>query len=92
MVGASGAISGVMGAYIVLYPKVRVHMLIFLGFFITTVVVPAYVMLGYWFLIQILGGLPTIGNEEGGVDSGRSGRIHCRRDPNSVLQGSCTRC
>jgi membrane associated rhomboid family serine protease len=67
MVGASGAISGVMGAYILLYPKVRIHMLIFLGFFITTVVVPAYVMLGYWFLIQILGGLPTIGNEEGGV-------------------------
>jgi membrane associated rhomboid family serine protease len=67
MVGASGAISGVMGAYIMLYPRVRVHMLIFLGFFITTVVVPAYVMLGYWFLIQILGGLPTIGSEEGGV-------------------------
>ena len=67
MVGASGAISGVMGSYIVLYPKVRIHMLIFLGFFITTVVVPAYLMLGYWFLLQILGGLPTIGNEEGGV-------------------------
>ena len=67
MVGASGAISGVMGAYIVLYPRVRVHMLIFLGFFITTIVVPAYMMLGYWFLLQILGGLPTIGNEEGGV-------------------------
>ena len=56
-----------MGAYIVLYPKVRIHMLIFLGFFITTVVVPAYVMLGYWFLLQILGGLPTLGSEEGGV-------------------------
>jgi rhomboid family protein len=67
MVGASGAISGVMGGYIVLYPKVRVHMIIFLGFFITRVVVPAYLMLGYWFLLQILGGLPTVGNEEGGV-------------------------
>ena len=67
MVGASGAISGVMGAYIVLYPKVRVHMLIFLGFFITTIVVPAYLMLGYWFLLQILGGVPTIGDEKGGV-------------------------
>ena len=67
MVGASGAISGVMGAYIVLYPKVRIHMLIFLGFFITTVVVPAYLMLGYWFLLQLLGGLPSLGNEEGGV-------------------------
>ena len=67
MVGASGAISGVMGAYVVLYPKVRVHMLIFLGFFITRIVVPAYLMLGYWFLLQILGGLPTLGDEKGGV-------------------------
>jgi membrane associated rhomboid family serine protease len=67
MVGASGAISGVMGAYIMLYPKVRVHMLIFLGFFITTVVVPAYLMLGYWFLLQILGGVPTLGDDKGGV-------------------------
>jgi len=67
MVGASGAISGVMGAYIVLYPRVRVHMLIFLGFFITTIVVPAYLMLGYWFLLQLLGGVPTIGDDKGGV-------------------------
>jgi membrane associated rhomboid family serine protease len=67
MVGASGAISGVMGAYIVLYPKVRVHILVFLGFFITTVVVPAYLMLGYWFLLQLLGGVPALGSEEGGV-------------------------
>jgi len=67
MVGASGAISGVMGAYIVLYPRVRVHMLIFLGIFITRVAVPAYFMLGYWFLLQILSGLPTLGSETGGV-------------------------
>jgi membrane associated rhomboid family serine protease len=67
MVGASGAISGVMGAYIVLYPRVRVHMLIFLGFFITRAAVPAYLMLGYWFLLQILGGLPALGDETGGV-------------------------
>jgi membrane associated rhomboid family serine protease len=68
MVGASGAISGVMGAYVVLYPRVRVHMLIFLGFFITRAVVPAFVMLGYWFLLQILGGLPSLGGEDtGGV-------------------------
>jgi len=67
MVGASGAISGVMGAYIVLYPRVRVHMLVVLGFFITRIAVPAYLMLGYWFLLQILGGLPTLGDEKGGV-------------------------
>ena len=67
MVGASGAISGVMGAYVVLYPRVRVHMLIVLGFFITRIAVPAFLMLGYWFLLQILGGLPTFGEEKGGV-------------------------
>jgi len=67
MVGASGAISGVMGAYIVLYPRVRVHMLIFLGFFITTITVPAYLMLGYWFLLQLLGGIPSVARESGGV-------------------------
>jgi membrane associated rhomboid family serine protease len=67
MVGASGAISGVMGAYIVLYPRVRIHMIIFLGFFITRAVVPAYVMLGYWLLLQVLGGLPSLGDEAGGV-------------------------
>src|SRR5437870_4387634 len=56
MVGASGAISGVMGAYVLLYPRVRVHTLIVLGFFITTVALPAYVMLGYWFLVQLAAG------------------------------------
>jgi len=66
MVGASGAISGVMGAYIVLYPKVRVHMLVILGIFITRIVVPAYLMLGYWFLLQLVGGGLTK-SSEGGV-------------------------
>lgn len=65
MVGASGAISGVMGAYVILFPRVRVHMLIFLGFYVTTVVVPAYLMLGYWFLLQILGG--GLAKEMGGT-------------------------
>jgi membrane associated rhomboid family serine protease len=67
MVGASGAISGVMGAYIILYPRVRVHMLVFLGFFITRITVPAAMMLGYWFLLQILGGIPALAQESGGV-------------------------
>lgn len=56
MVGASGAIGGVMGAYVILYPMVRVHMLVFFGFFVTRFVVPAIFMLGYWFLVQLLGG------------------------------------
>ncbi len=55
MVGASGAISGVMGAYIVLYPRVRIHMLVILVIFVTRIVVPAYLMLAYWFLLQLLG-------------------------------------
>ena len=68
MVGASGAISGVLGAYLLLYPRVRVHVLVFLGFFVTTIVVPAYLMLGYWALLQVLGGLPSLGGRDvGGV-------------------------
>jgi len=68
MVGASGAISGVMGAYTLLYPRVRVHTLVTLGFFVTTVTLPAYVMLGYWFVLQLLmGAVGTLSPTEGGV-------------------------
>ncbi|MCB1683185.1 MAG: rhomboid family intramembrane serine protease, partial [Pseudomonadales bacterium] len=67
MVGASGAIGGVMGAYALLYPRARVNTLIFLGFYITTIGVPAVVMLGYWFVLQLLQGLPALGSTEGGV-------------------------
>jgi membrane associated rhomboid family serine protease len=67
MVGASGAIGGVMGAYIVLYPRVRVHMLIVLGFYVSRIVVPASFMLGYWFLLQLLGGAVSLGHAGGGV-------------------------
>jgi membrane associated rhomboid family serine protease len=65
MVGASGAISGIMGAYVVLYPRVRVHVLVVLVIFITRIVVPAYLMLGYWFLLQLVGG--GLASGEGGV-------------------------
>jgi membrane associated rhomboid family serine protease len=67
MVGASGAISGVMGAYLVLYPRVRVFTLIPLGFFLTTVALPAWVMLIYWIVLQVAGGLTRLGAQEGGV-------------------------
>ena len=67
MVGASGAIGGVMGAYIVLYPRVHVHMLVFFGFFFTTIAVPAMLLLGYWLAMQLLGGFGSIGREGGGV-------------------------
>ena len=64
MVGASGAIGGVMGAYVILYPRVRVFTFVPLGFFMTSVALPAWVMLGYWMLLQLLG---TLGGAEAGV-------------------------
>jgi membrane associated rhomboid family serine protease len=68
MVGASGAISGVMGAYLVLYPRVRVYTLVPLGFFVTTMALPAWAMLVYWMLIQVLSGVTTVMAEsQGGV-------------------------
>ena len=66
MVGASGAISGVMGGYLVLYPRVRVYTLLPLGFFITTVALPAWAMLIYWMVLQLAGGLTGILSEESG--------------------------
>jgi membrane associated rhomboid family serine protease len=67
MVGASGAIGGVMGAYVMLYPRVRVHLLLWLGFYVTTVDVPAAFMLFYWFALQLLGGAVGMAAEGGGV-------------------------
>ncbi len=67
MVGASGAIGGVMGAYVVLFPRAPVHLLVILGFFITRVVVPAFVMLGYWLLLQLVGGFFSLGVASGGT-------------------------
>jgi len=67
MIGASGAIGGVMGAYALLFPRVRVNLLIFLGFYITTVRVPAILMLGYWFLLQVIGGIPAFDGAQGGI-------------------------
>ena len=63
MVGASAAISGVMGGYLVLYPRVRIHMLVFLGFFVTTIAVPAAFMLLYWAAVQFLSSLWSLGVE-----------------------------
>ncbi|MBI2220334.1 MAG: rhomboid family intramembrane serine protease [Acidobacteria bacterium] len=68
MVGASGAISGVMGAYLILYPRVRVFTLVPLGFYMTSIALPAWAMLIYWMVLQLLGGVSRIGSGgEGGV-------------------------
>ena len=67
MVGASGAISGVMGGYLVLFPRVRVFCLLILGFFVTSMALPAWMMLIYWFLIQFVSGLAAFGGDVGGV-------------------------
>src|SRR6266568_80409 len=58
-VGASGAIAGVMGAYFVLYPRARVLTLVPLIVFFTFWWLPAWIVLGYWFLIQFLSGAAT---------------------------------
>ena len=65
MVGASGAISGVMGAYLVLYPHARVFTLVPLGFIITRMALPAWAMLLYWAFIQLASGVTSIGAEAG---------------------------
>src|SRR3984893_65018 len=68
-VGASGAISGVMGAFIVLFPAARVATLIPALFLFFTVRIPAFLMLGYWFFLQIFSGLASlgVGGQQGGV-------------------------
>lgn len=65
MVGASGAIGGVMGAYVALFPRAGVRTFVFLGFWARMVVLPAYVMLGYWFLLQLLSGTLSSGGGGG---------------------------
>jgi membrane associated rhomboid family serine protease len=54
MIGASGAISGVLGAYLLLYPRAHVLVLIPMGFFTRTMYLPAMVVLGFWFVLQLI--------------------------------------
>jgi membrane associated rhomboid family serine protease len=57
MIGASGAVSGMLGAYVLLFPMAKVRTVIFLGFFITVARVPALIVIGFWAIIQVVSGL-----------------------------------
>lgn len=70
MVGASGAVSGLLAAYIVMFPHGRIRTLVIFGIFITAMMVPAWIMIGYWILLQVISGigtLSTIDEQTGGV-------------------------
>jgi len=66
-VGASGAISGVLAAYLIFYPKARVTTLFIIFIFIRIVKLPAVVLLGLWILLQIASGMTELSNRAGGV-------------------------
>jgi len=67
-VGASGAIAAVLGAYLVLYPQSRVLTIIPLGFFLRMTLVPASIVLGLWFVLQLFSGFLSLGGPDvGGV-------------------------
>jgi membrane associated rhomboid family serine protease len=69
-VGASGAIAGVLGAYLFLYPRARVVTLVILGFYVDYVAIPAFLYLPIWFLLQVVSGFAAISQttgETGGV-------------------------
>jgi membrane associated rhomboid family serine protease len=69
-VGASGAISGVLGAYLLWFPTARVVSLVFLGIFITLLRLPAWIFIGYWAGLQILLGLVGLAASAGGQSGG----------------------
>ena len=67
-IGASGAIAGVLGAYAVLYPRNRIRTLFTLGFFLRMLYLPAIIVLGFWFVLQLFSGVAAIGTmATGGV-------------------------
>ena len=69
VLGASGAIAAILGTYVVLYPRARVLSLVFLGFFYQLLQVPAVIVLGLWFLLQLIDGVASLGvsSTAGGV-------------------------
>jgi membrane associated rhomboid family serine protease len=69
-VGASGAISGVMGAYLVLYPRVRVNMLFIFIIFFKVIAIPAWLVLLWWFFLQVITALPQLSPMRPDISSG----------------------
>jgi membrane associated rhomboid family serine protease len=67
LVGASGAIAGVLGAYLMLYPSSRILTIIPIFFFIRLISIPAVIVLGIWFLLQVVNSATSIGSSGGGV-------------------------
>jgi membrane associated rhomboid family serine protease len=68
MIGASGAISGILGAYLLLFPRAGVYTIIFFGFFVQIVKIPALIVIGFWAILQFVNGLVSTGLvNEGGV-------------------------
>src|SRR5438270_9391506 len=65
--GASGAIAGVLAAYVVLFPLARVRTIIFIFIFFTIVTLPAFVLIGIWFLLQFLDGVAALSNVQQGM-------------------------
>ena len=66
MIGASGAISGVLAAYMLRYPRARIHTFVFLLVIFTTVRVPAFIVIGIWFATQVMSGIGALGVDTGG--------------------------
>ena len=67
MVGASGAIAGVLGAYLVLFPRARIISLVILVFFIQVTALPASIVLGFWIILQVINSALMAGGHGGGV-------------------------
>ena len=59
-IGASGAVSGVLGAYLIVFPQARIHCILIIGFFIRWITLPATVVLGFWFVVQLLSGVASL--------------------------------
>jgi membrane associated rhomboid family serine protease len=76
MVGASGAVSGVLGAYLILFPYARVLVLLIFGFFFRIVRWPASIVLGFWIVVQFLNGLITVSVAAGGAAGGTAWFAH----------------